>query len=152
MREDAHVGVAVLDVREVARTECRLEHLFEELAIFLADAEYRHRADVTEDGITDILIELSEELMRDCQRELVLTSFRQDARNGIGRDVLELVNIEIERREVAARIVSARERSHEELADENEAEQVRIAFAEAAFGKIHEQNLLRVDDVAEIKG
>ncbi len=65
---------------------------------------------------------------------------------------MELVDVEIERRERSTGIVRTRERRHKEFPNQNEAEEVRIALAEPSFRKIHKQYLLSVDNLTEVKG
>ncbi len=89
--------------------------------------------------------------MRDGERQLVLASFRQNAWNRGRGDVLEFVDIQIERREVGAHRISARKRCHKELAHDDEPEQIGIPLSQTALGKIHQQNLLVINHLAELK-
>jgi len=151
LREDLHICIPEFQIDEVQRREDRRELLGEEFAVLLADAEYRHITDVAEDGIARLLVDLREELVRHRERELILARLRENARNGVGGDVLELIYIKVEWRIRCARVIGARERRHEELAHDDEAEQVRVLLAEAALGEINEKDLLRVHHLAELE-
>src|SRR6185369_2630197 len=93
-----HDRVVVRQVLEIRRIEGRRELLLEEFRVGGTDTEARLRTDVADDRIADLLVELRDELVRDDERELVFSGFREDRGDRWCREVLELVDVEIESR------------------------------------------------------
>ena len=48
--------------------------------------------------------------------------------------------------------IHARKRGHQDLPDEDKADEVRIEVAEAPLGEVHEQYLFAVHDLTEVEG
>ena len=94
-------------IYKVQRLKDRCKLFGEEFAVFFADAEDRHVAHVAEDRIARLFFYLVQELVRHGERKLIFARFRENARDGVGGDILELVNVEIERRIRSTRIIGA---------------------------------------------
>ena len=88
--------------------------------------------------------------MRDDKVQTIFPRLRKNDGNGVGREVLELVDVEVE---VAPLLrigdVHAGERGHEKLADNDHAKQVRVDVAYPALREVHKQYLPLVHHLAE---
>src|SRR3989344_901489 len=150
-RENFHVAVAIFYIDEIERLKDRRELFREEFAVFFADAEDRHIAHVAEDRVARLFFYLAQELVRHGERKLIFACFGENARDGVGSDILELVNVEIERRIRGAGIICAGERRHKEFPDNDKAEQGRALLPETTPGAGDGANLFRVHHLAEFK-
>ena len=149
--EDLHVRISIFNVHEVQRFKHGCKLFCKKFCILLADTEDRHVADVAEDGVARRLFYLAEELVRHGERELIFARLREDAGNRVGRHILELIDIEVERRIRRAWIIGARKRRHKELPDDDESEEVRIFLPQATLREVDEEYLLSVHHFAELK-
>ena len=96
-----------------------------------AGAAGQHRADIAEHGGPQFVGQLLQILMRDGQGQPVFARLRQDQREAVGREGLELVGIEMEHAPLFGRHVGARQSRLRDCRGQQGAEQMRGAFAVA---------------------
>lgn len=135
-------------VREIALGD-RRESRRDDLRVLRAHFERELRPDVAEDRLADAVGELGEVLVREMDAEPVLAGFAEQALESIGREVLELVHVEIVRRADVRAAPGAREYRGLEPGEEDEAEQVRVRLADAALGEVGEEDAAVVYQVRE---
>ncbi len=90
--------------------------------------------------------------MRHDEAELVLTGFREDRREGVRDEVLELVDVEVEAFAIFLRNVGTRHRGHVHFVDEDESEQLSIHVTDLSFTQVHEKDLALIHDLTDVEG
>src|ERR1035441_5489735 len=129
-----------------ARREGVSEFLFHHLRIGVSDAKGDERSHIAEDGLTDRKWKLVNVLVRKNEAQTVFTGFRQNGGKSIGREILKLVNEEIE---VGARVFGAVCPPHcaeLKLGGEQGTEQIRFVMAETPFGEVCDEEPFIVHD------
>ncbi len=85
------------------------------------------------------------------QAQLILTSFGEDRGKGIGHEVLELVDVQVEATTIFLWRIGTAECSHVHFVHKDETEQLRVHVSDFSFGEIHEENLSLVHHLANVK-
>ncbi len=116
-----------------------------------ADLEGDHRADVAEDGVRGLVVELRQILVGDDQGEAVLAGFAEGAGEAAGGEVLELVDVKAEVAAVGLWDVGTGHRSLLDAGDEQGSEQSRVVLAQAARAEIDDQDLAVVHDTPQVE-
>jgi len=114
------------------------------LGIGEADSEGDEGADVAEDGIAHGGRELRDVLMTQREIEPVFAGFGEDAREGLGGEVLKLIDEQVEVASLGLRLSAAGHRGELELRDEQGAEQVRFVVTDLALGEVGYEDALVV--------
>src|SRR3989344_1036338 len=143
--------MAIIQIDDVTCRKDRRELLLQKFPVFGAHTETCHRTDVAEYRIFDALIELFDELMGNIERKAILPSFRENDRDGVGRHILEFVDVEVKRRRILRECIDAREGCHENLTYDDKPQEMRVDIPKTSFGKINEKDLSGVHDLSEIK-
>src|ERR1035437_3755196 len=134
---------------KVGNDACRKrvsEFLFHHLRIGVSDAKGDERSHIAENGLTDWKWKLVNVLVRKDEAQTVFTGFRQKGSKSIGREILKLVNEEIEG---GARVFGAVRPSHcakLKLSGEKGTEQIGFVMAETPFGEVCDEEPFIVHD------
>ena len=123
------------------------ELLGEALCVVAADLEGNDGADVTEDSVGGMLVQLSQILVRDDQRQAVLAGFAEDGCETSGREILEFIDVEGKVTPFNFGDIRSGHSGLLNAGDQQRSEQRRIVFATSAFRQVHDQHLSSVHDV-----
>ena len=141
-----------MHLQQVVCFELRLELLDENRRVVSRHAEAHHGTDVAEHGIADGIAHLRDILVGYGKIETILTSFRQNRREGIGSEVLELVHIEIEWSAVLdVRDVGPRHGGKLDFGDEEGSEDAGIVLSKKTFGQVDDEDFAFVHNLADIE-
>ena len=144
--------MAVVHLDEIAFVKGRLELLGEDGGVVGGDAEGDGGADVAKDSVTDGVGHLGDVLVGNGEIEAVFAGFGEDDGEGVGGEVLELVNIEIEWAAIGdVGDVGAAHGGELDLGDEEGAEDGGVIFADQTFGEIDDEDLPFVHDFADVE-
>ena len=117
------------------------------LGVERADAEGDERSGIAEDSVLQAFRQLRNCLVRRDQRETPLARFREDRCETVGREVLELVDIQREVAALVLRHVPPRFGRLRARGDEKRAEKMRGLGAEIAFRQIDDEHFALVHHV-----
>ena len=144
--------VTVVHLEKVAGVEGGLELFGKKRGVVGGDAERDSRADVAEDGVADGVGHLGNILVGDGEIEAVFARLTKNNGEGVGGEVLELVNIEVEGATVLdIRNIGAGHGGELDLSDEEGAEDAGVVFADETFREIHDENLAFVHNLANVE-
>ena len=123
--------MAVVHLDKIGGVEGGLELFDEERSVVGGDAEGDGGADVAEDGVADGVGHLGGVLVCNSEVETVFAGFGEDDGEGVGGEVLELVDVEIERSPIFnVRDVGAGHGGELDFGDEEGAEDAGVVFAD----------------------
>ena len=129
-----------------------LELFGEDWGVVGGDAEGDGRADVAEDGVADGVGHLGDVLVGDGEIEAVFAGFGENDSEGVGGEVLELVDIEIEGATVGdVGDVGAGHSGELDFRDEEGAEDAGVVFADQPFREVDDEDLAFIHDFADIE-
>jgi hypothetical protein len=114
--------VVAIEVREILGREDRSELAGQDLGVRVAHPEGQQGSHVSEDRCADRLGELLEILVGEREREAVLPSLGEDRLEAIRREVVELVDREMEVSAEVLGLIGARECRELEGRDEQRAQ------------------------------
>ncbi len=151
----AHVRVVFGQAEDVFGQNHLLELQAERLGVVGAHLEHAHTAHVAEHGIPErgVLVvdeELVHVLMRHRQVQAVLARLGEDRSEGLGGEVLELIDVQVE---VAALFLGDVRAAHGvqlELGHEHGTEERRVVLAELSLAQVHQDDLAAVHRMADI--
>ena len=145
--------MTVVHLQEVIGLKLWLKLLDEERCIISADTKGYHRADVAKDCITDHFAHLGDVLVGDGEVEAVFACLREDGSEGIGGEVLKLIDVEIKWRPVFdIGNIAAAHGGQLDLGDDEGAEDTGIVFTDQAFAEVYDQDLAFVHHLADVEG
>ena len=128
------------------------ELLGEDWGVVGGDAERDGRTDVAEDGVADGVGHLGDVLVGDGEIEAVFASFGENDSEGVGGEVLELVDVEVEGAAVGdVGDVGSGHGGELDFRDEEGAKDAGVVFADQTFREINDENLAFVHDFADVK-
>ena len=145
------MGVVIVHTDHIRGSKYRRELLFEVLAVIGSDTEGTNRSYVAEHRVFNLIGELRDKLVCHRKRELVFACLGEDGRDRRSDEVLELIDMEVEGRQVLTERVRAGERRDEKFADDDKPQEVGVEVANAAFGEVDQQDLAVVHQVAKVK-
>ena len=123
--------------------------LFQHLGIHMADSERDQRGHIAEHRLSSRKGELFDVLMGERQAESIFTSFREDRREGVGGEVLELVDKQVEIITVLFGLTHALHGSDLELGSEQAPEQTGFVMAQGPLGKVGDKDALVIENKRE---
>ncbi len=144
-------GGIVRGLGEILSGENGGEGLDHEIGVGDADATADDRADVPEEGFADFVGELGHELVSDDEVEAVLAGLGENRLEGVGGEVLELVDVEAEILALFLWDILAAHGGLLEFHDEDHAEKVGVNVAEAALAEVDEEDFVVVHDLADVE-
>ena len=89
--------------------------------------------------------------MRHDEGELVLAGLGENGGEGVGDEILELVDVEIEAPALGARHIGAGHRGHVHLVHENKAQKLRVHIADLSLAQVHQKHLAAVHHFADVE-
>lgn len=120
------------------------EFVAKDFGVGVADAEGYQGANVPEDGLADREGELVDVLVRESEAETVFASLGQDGGEGVGAEVLEFIDEQVEVPLLRFGDVSPGHGGELELSGEQGTEKVRFVVAQPAFGEVDDENAVVV--------
>jgi hypothetical protein len=142
--QQLHKHFVAIEVNEVGRGEGLAEFPREDFRVGVADAEGDERADVAEHGLPDGKRELVDVLMREGKAEAILAGFGENGSEGVGGEIVELVDVEKEIAAFVLRLIHAGHGRELELRREERAKQRGFVRAEAAFREVGNEDAFAV--------
>lgn len=152
--QQSGVGGISGKVRQVLRMKLAgvFAELFgEDFRVVRADLEGDDRTDVAEHGIGGRIVQLLEVLMGDGQAQAILASLAQDRSERAGREVLELVDVEIEVATLGFGDIGSGHGGLLDGRDEKGSQQRGVVFADTAFAQVDDQHFALVHDFSEVE-
>ena len=145
--------MAVVELQEVGGFEGGLELFDENGGVVGRDAEGDGGADVAEDGVADGVGHLGGVLVCDGEIETVFSGLGENDGEGIGGEVLELIDVEIEGATVFYVFdVGAGHGGELDGGNEEGAENAGVVFADETFTQVYDENLSLVHNFADVEG
>ena len=86
-----------MHLQEIVWFKLRLKLFSEDRAVVGGDAEWNHCTNVAEDGVAHRVLHLADILIRNSKIETVFARFGQNRCKAISGEILELVDIQVER-------------------------------------------------------
>lgn len=108
------------------------------LSVGVAEAEGHEGADVADDGLLDVFRELIDVLVSQVETDTVFADFGEHAGKGIGDDVLEFVDVDVEWRPLLGRDIGAGHGGHLDFGHDKRTKELGIEAAEFAFAQVNE--------------
>lgn len=142
----ANEGFVSREINELPRVELFAEFAVQVFGIGEADAEGDERADIAKDGFPHGGGELGDVLMAQGEIEPVFSRLGQDGGEGLGGEVLELIDEEIEIASLVLGLTVAGHGGELKLSDEQGAEQVGFVVADLAFGQVGNEDAALIHD------
>lgn len=136
---------------EVAHLHVAAELVFQEARIGLSHPEGDEVPGIAEYALPDLVRELVKILVREDEREPVLPRLREDGGEGIGREGLELVDVEVEGGAGGVRQSGALHRRPLELREKKSAQEAGGVLADHAFREVGDHDPPPVHEEARIK-
>src|ERR1035438_9613289 len=144
--QQLHDRFVTVKVGNDARRKGVSEFLFHYLRIGVSDTKGDERSHIAKDGLADWKWKLVNVLVRKDEAQTVFASFRQNGGKGIGREILELVNEEVEVGALFFGAVGPPHRAELKLSGEQGPEQICFVVAETPFGEVCDEEPFIVHD------
>ena len=152
---ECEVYLPAVEGHDILLREFRHKYRLQHLGVEGPDPEDDRRSDVAKDGVAYLLLHLFDVLMRDDEIQFIFARFGEYLREGLVREVLELVNVEIKvwkLRKLLGRKIRAAHRGKEEARREHRAQETHIGLSDEALGKVDDDDFLLVHHLPDIEG
>ena len=144
--------VAIAHLEKVRGVKGRLKLFNEDRSVIGGNAERNSCANVAEDGVADRFGHLGGVLVGNCEVKAVFACLGKDNGEGVGGEVLELVDIKIEWATIFnVGDVGARHGGELDLGNQEGAEDAGIIFADEALAEIDNEDFAFVHDFSDVK-
>lgn len=142
--------MVAIQFNELRGDERVREFLRQQFRVGVADAKTDHGAGVAKNGLPDFRGKLVKVLVGQRQAQPILARLSQDRRKAVGREVVELVNEQVEIATPGLRQVGARHGRELKLGREQRTQQIRLVGPEFAFGQVGDEHAAGVHQEAKI--
>ena len=138
-------------IDDIVHEENRIEFLFQKFGIRRPDPERNDGPRIPENRISDLLVDLGHILIRQHEIEVVFPGFGKDIGERFRREVLKLIDVQVEIRTFFLGHIHPTHGGQLNLRDHHRSEQGTIILADTTLGKVHDQDFPVVHRLAHIE-
>src|SRR5260370_38076413 len=133
MLQELHCCFIPFEVGESGGRECVAKFLLQDLGVCVSDTEGEQGSYVAENRLADREWKLIDVLMREGEAQTILPGFRENRSKGVGREILELVDYQMEVVPLLLGAGCTYHGSQLKLRDEQGTQKVRFVVAQSPF-------------------